>query len=130
VTGGRRDGTFYTPTVLTGVSPEASILHEEIFGPVVVIEEVADTREAVRRANDCRFALQAGIFTRSLENATRLSRSLVVGAVLVNDTSDFRLDAMPFGGFRQSGIGREGVRSATLELTAPKCVLLTDPRRG
>jgi glyceraldehyde-3-phosphate dehydrogenase (NADP+) len=128
VTGGHRDGTFYTPTVLTGVTPDAPILREEVFGPVVIIEQVASTPEAVRRANDSPFALQAGVFTRSLETATLVSRALTVGAVLVNDTSDFRLDSMPFGGFRQSGIGREGVRSATLELTAPKCVIVPAPR--
>ena len=128
VTGGRRDGSFYTPTVLTDVSAGAPILREEIFGPVVVIESVASTEEAVRRANDCEFALQAGVFTAAVENGMRLARRITAGAVLINDTSDFRLDAMPFGGFGQSGIGREGIRSATLELTAPKCVLLPEPR--
>lgn len=127
VTGGRRDGSFYAPTVLTGVPAGAPILQEEIFGPVVVIEPVANSTEAVRRTNDCQFALQAGVFTASLDNAMRLARAITAGAVLINDTSDFRLDAMPFGGFGQSGIGREGIRSATLELTAPKCVLLPVP---
>ncbi|MFT4010736.1 MAG: aldehyde dehydrogenase family protein [Nocardioidaceae bacterium] len=124
VTGGRREGSFYQPTVLTGVAPQAAILAEELFGPVVMIEPVKDVEEAIERANDCSFALQAGVFTRSLDTATRVSRRLVVGAVLVNDTSDFRLDAMPFGGFKRSGIGREGIRSAVLDLTAPKCVLI------
>ncbi|CCH80225.1 Putative dehydrogenase (putative aldehyde dehydrogenase) (fragment) [Nostocoides japonicum T1-X7] len=124
VTGGRREGSFYRPTVLTGVAPRAAILEEELFGPVVMIEPVEDVDEAIERANDCSFALQAGVFTRSLDTATRVSRRLVVGAVLVNDTSDFRLDAMPFGGFKRSGIGREGIRSAVLDLTAPKCVLV------
>lgn len=128
VTGGRRDGSFYFPTVLTGVTSDAPIFHEEVFGPVVVIEQVASAAQAVRRANDSSFALQAGVFTSSLDTATRVSRALAVGAVLVNDTSDFRLDSMPFGGFRQSGIGREGIRSATLELTAPKCVVISVPR--
>ncbi len=127
VTGGRRDGSFYQPTVLTGVSPQAPVMQEELFGPVVTVEPVADVAEAVRRANDCSFALQAGIFTRSLETATLVARRLAVGAVLVNETSDYRLDAMPFGGFKRSGIGREGIRSAVLELTAPKCVLLPVP---
>lgn len=125
--GGRRDGSFYAPTVLTGVPAEAAVMTQEIFGPVVAVESVADIEEALTRANDCALALQAGVFTRSLEAATRIAGRLVAGAVLVNDTSDFRLDAMPFGGFRRSGIGREGIRSAVLELTAPKCVLIPAP---
>lgn len=127
VVGGRRDGTLYSPTVLTGVEPGSAILHEEIFGPVVVIEQVASLDEALERANDCEFALQAGVFTASLDVATRASRALTVGAVLLNDTSDFRLDGMPFGGFGQSGIGREGVRFAAVELTGPRCVLMPVP---
>lgn len=124
VTGGRRQGSFYTPTVLTGVRADAVAMREELFGPVVIIEPVASVDEAIRRANDCAYALQAGVFTASLATASLVARRLTVGAVLVNDTSDFRLDALPFGGFRQSGIGREGIRSAVLELTAPKCVLI------
>ena len=124
VTGGSRDGNFYTPTVLTGVPDEAPAMREEMFGPVVVIEPVGSVDEAVRRANDCDFALQAGVFTTSLATATTVAARMRVGAVLVNDTSDYRLDAMPFGGFGHSGIGREGIRSAVLELTAPKCVLM------
>lgn len=130
VTGGHTDGNFYDPTVLTGVPSGAPIVREEIFGPVVIIEPVASTDEAVQRANDCEFALQTGVFTNSLDLATQISRAVRAGAVLINDTSDFRLDSMPFGGFGQSGIGREGIRSATLELTAPKCVLLMDNSFG
>jgi NAD-dependent aldehyde dehydrogenases len=130
VTGGHADGNFYVPTVLTGVATEAPILREEVFGPVVIVEPVMSVVEAVQRANDCQFALQAGVFTESLDIATRVSRALRAGAVLINDTSDFRLDSMPFGGFGQSGIGREGIRSATLELTAPKCVLIADKEPG
>jgi glyceraldehyde-3-phosphate dehydrogenase (NADP+) len=128
VTGGTRDGNFYAPTVLTGVPDDDAVMREELFGPVVVIEQVADVNEAIRRANDCEFALQTGVFTASLDTATAVAGRMTVGAVLVNDTSDYRLDAMPFGGFRQSGIGREGIRSAVLELTAPKCVLIAASR--
>lgn len=124
VTGGARSGNFYTPTVLTGVPDDAPAMREELFGPVVIIEAVSSVDEAVRRANDCAFALQAGVFTASLDTATTVAGRLTVGAVLVNDTSDYRLDAMPFGGFGRSGIGREGIRSAALEFTAPKCVLI------
>ncbi|GAB3855353.1 aldehyde dehydrogenase family protein [Nocardioides maradonensis] len=124
VVGGRAEGTLYWPTVLTGLAPGSRILREEVFGPVVVIEPVSSLDEALQRADDCEFALQAGVFTASLDVATRASRALRVGAVLLNDTSDFRIDSMPFGGFRQSGVGREGVRYAAVELTAPRCVLV------
>lgn len=124
VTGGPLSGNFYAPTVLTGVPDDAAAMREELFGPVVIIEPVSSVDEAVRRTNDCDLALHAGVFTASLDTATTVAGRLNVGAVLVNDTSDYRLDAMPFGGFGQSGIGREGIRSAALELTAPKCVLI------
>lgn len=124
VVGGCREGRFYRPTVLTGARAHTPVMRDELFGPVVTVESVADLDEAVERANDCSFALQAGIFTQSLETATLAARRLTVGAVLVNDTSDYRLDDMPFGGFKRSGVGREGIRSAVLEFTAPKCVLM------
>lgn len=127
VAGGNRDAGFYSPTVLTGVADDAPVMREELFGPVVVIEPVASVDEALQRANDCEFALQAGVFTESLATATTVAGRMSVGTVLVNETSDYRLDAMPFGGFRRSGIGREGIRSAVLELTAPKCVLIPVP---
>ncbi|TWE10257.1 aldehyde dehydrogenase family protein [Rudaeicoccus suwonensis] len=127
VAGGSRDGTYVAPTVLTGVPTACAISRDEIFGPVVVIEPVSSLDEALQRAGECEFALQAGIFTASLDSATKAARTLTVGAVLVNETSDFRIDSMPFGGFRQSGIGREGVRSAAVEMTAPRCVLMTVP---
>lgn len=128
VTGGIRRGSFYTPTVLTKVPPDAAAMREELFGPVVIVEPVGSVDEAIRLADECAFALQTGVFTASIATANAVVARMTVGAVLVNDTSDFRLDAMPFGGFRQSGIGREGIRSAVLELTAPKCVLMPVPR--
>ncbi len=124
VVGGSLEGSFYQPTVLTGAPPHSPVARDELFGPVLTVEPVDDLNEAVERTNDCSFALQAGVFTRSLDTATFVARRLTVGAVLVNDTSDYRLDDMPFGGFKRSGVGREGIRSAVLEFTAPKCVLL------
>jgi glyceraldehyde-3-phosphate dehydrogenase (NADP+) len=124
VIGGHRSGAFYEPTVLTGVPDGAKILTEEVFGPVVVVETFREVSEAVDRANGTAFGLQAGVFTRSLDVAMNLTERLRVGAVLINDTSDYRIDAMPFGGPKRSGIGREGVRYAVDAMTEPKVVII------
>ncbi|MBT0566810.1 aldehyde dehydrogenase family protein [Williamsia sp. CHRR-6] len=127
-TGGRRIGNTYLPTVLTDVPPDCQILTDEVFGPVVSIVAVDDIDEAVTSANDCHLALQAGIFTTSIDTAMSVAERLIVGAVVVNGTSDQRLDAMPFGGFKGSGIGREGVRYALEAMTEPKSTIINITR--
>ncbi|WP_460412941.1 aldehyde dehydrogenase family protein [Thermus oshimai] len=122
LTGGRREGAFYWPTVLEEVPPDARVACEEVFGPVVSLFGVKDLDEALRLANGVNYGLQAGIFTRDLELALKAVRDLEVGGVMVNDSSDYRLDAMPFGGVKGSGIGREGVRFAIEEMTETKVV--------
>ena len=124
LTGGRRTGPFHWPTVLTGVPADARVMAEEVFGPVLTIEPFDTIDEAVTRANDTPYGLQAGVFTTVLETALNIAERLRVGAVMVNDTSDFRIDAMPFGGPKRSGIGREGVRSAVEAMTEPKVVAI------
>nr|WP_245920867.1 aldehyde dehydrogenase family protein [Melghirimyces profundicolus] len=120
--GGERDGAYYSPTVLTDL-PEGSCLErEEVFGPVVGLYPVRSAEEAVKRANRSDFGLQAGVFTKNLDQAFGLIRRLEVGGVMVNDSSDYRIDAMPFGGVKQSGLGREGVRFAIGEMTETKVV--------
>ncbi|GAA1707853.1 aldehyde dehydrogenase family protein [Streptomyces yatensis] len=126
-TGGRQQGAFHWPTVLTGVPADAKVMTEEIFGPVLVIEPFGTLEEAVSRANDTRYGLQTGVFTTALETALDLAERLRVGAVMINDSSDFRIDAMPFGGPKRSGIGREGVRYAVEAMTEPKIIAV---RRG
>jgi len=120
--GGKRDGAFYTPTVLTNVDPESKIAQEEIFGPVVILDRVKDFSEAIQRSNNVAYGLQAGIFTKNLDNAFKAIRELEFGGIMVNDSSDFRIDAMPFGGMKQSGIGREGVAFSIQEMTELKVV--------
>ncbi len=122
--GGLRDGAFYQPTVLTGVPTGARVLTDEVFGPVLTIQPVASASEAVALANGTEYGLQAGVFTRDLDTALNVARQLRVGAVLINDSSDFRIDAMPFGGPRRSGVGREGVRYAVEAMTEPKIVAI------
>ncbi|RZD76769.1 aldehyde dehydrogenase family protein [Streptomyces albidoflavus] len=123
-TGGTRDGAFLTPAVLTGVPHSARLWREEIFGPVVMVEPWDDLADAVERANAVDTGLQAGVFTRDIDVALDVASRLRVGGVMINSNSDFRIDAMPFGGFKSSGIGREGVSSAVEELTEPKIVAI------
>ncbi|MBO8162154.1 MAG: aldehyde dehydrogenase family protein [Brevibacillus sp.] len=120
--GGKRNGAFYEPTVLIDVPASARIYREEIFGPVVCLYPVTDLEEAIQKSNDVQYGLQAGIFTNDLPKAFAAVLKLDVGGVMVNDSSDYRIDGMPFGGVKQSGLGREGIRFAIQEMTEPKVV--------
>lgn len=122
LTGGERDGAFYTPTVLANVALDAPIAQEEIFGPVVILFKIETLDEAIDYANNVDYGLQAGIFTKDIEKAFTAIERLEVGGVLVNDSSDYRVDAMPFGGIKGSGIGREGVQYAIEDMTEKKVV--------
>jgi len=118
--GGKRDGNFVQPTVLSNVSNDCVIAKEEVFGPVTILYRFADKTEAIAQANDVDFGLQAGVFTNSLDVAFELADALDCGGVMINDSSDYRIDAMPFGGVKGSGVGREGVMSAIKEMTDVK----------
>lgn len=120
--GHRREGGTYWPTVLTDVPEGARVDCDEIFGPVVNLYPIRDLDEGIRRANAVDFGLQAAVFTSSLASAFRAVEELEAGAVIVNDSTDYRMDAMPFGGIKQSGLGREGIRFALQEMTEPKAV--------
>src|SRR5690625_741935 len=122
LTGGLREGAFYTPTVLVDVPYDAKIAQEEIFGPVVLMFPVAHLDEAITKANCVNYGLQAGIFTKNIEAAFAAIHRLDVGGIMVNDSSDYRIDAMPFGGVKGSGLGREGVKFSMLEMTETKVV--------
>lgn len=124
VVGGRREGSFYWPTVLADVPSTARIYREEVFGPVVFVEPFADVDAALETIDDTEYGLQAGVFTSSLTTAMHAVDRLHMGSVLINDTSDFRIDAMPFGGSKRSGVGREGVAEAVREMSEPKNVIL------
>lgn len=122
--GGVRHGAVYEPTILTDVPEDAKVITEEIFGPVVSIVPFTELSSAITAANDSEYALQAGVFTQSVETAFAVSSRLVAGAVIVNGTSDLRVDSMPFGGFKNSGVGREGVRYAVEAMTEPKNTII------
>ena len=124
VVGGRREGAFYWPTVLVDVPSSAQIYRDEVFGPVVFIEPFSDLDAALEAIDDTEYGLQAGVFTASLTTAMHAVDRLHMGSVLINDTSDFRIDAMPFGGSKRSGVGREGVAEAVREMSEPKNVIL------
>lgn len=120
--GGTRDGAFLSPTVVTDVPPDHELALDEVYGPVTLLQSFVDPTAAVERANAVDYGLQAGIFTRDARTAFALADSLQYGGVMINDSSDYRIDAMPFGGFKGSGLGREGVRFAVQEMTEPKLV--------
>lgn len=122
LTGGYRDGAYYAPTVLSDVVPGAKIAQEEFFGPVVMVFPVDDIDEAIEKSNAVDYGLQAGIFTNNVSHAFKAVERLDYGGVMVNDTSDYRIDGMPFGGTKGSGIGREGVKYTIEEMTDPKIV--------
>ncbi|ELP66771.1 aldehyde dehydrogenase family protein [Streptomyces turgidiscabies] len=122
--GHERDGSGYAPTVLEGVPATSAVWREEAFAPVVVLEPFDTFEEAVERANEIDFSLHAGVFTASLDRAMAAARLLEAGGVMINDSSDYRIDAMPFGGFKYGSMGREGVRFAYEDMTQPKVVCL------
>ncbi|MGE0145587.1 MAG: aldehyde dehydrogenase family protein [Planctomycetota bacterium] len=121
--GGRRDGAMVEPTILEGAPTDSAIHCEEVFGPVTTFETFDDFDDALNRANAGRFGLQAGVFTDSLEHALRAHERLEVGGVVIGDVPSFRIDAMPYGGARESGVGREGLRYAIAEMTEPRLLL-------
>lgn len=118
--GGLRDGVHYKPTLLECLTADDPILHDEVFGPITALMSADDIDDAIAQANATPFGLQAAIFTQRLDDAHRAVRSLDVGTVIVNDSTDYRLDAMPFGGTGQSGVGREGVTAAVAAMSEPK----------
>ncbi len=120
----KRDGGFVWPTILENVPPAAAIYKEEAFAPVLVLEPFDDFGDALRQANASRYGLQAGVFTRDLEAALRAFRELEVGAVLMNESSSWRMDPMPYGGVKDSGFGREGLRAAIEAMTELRLLIL------
>jgi glyceraldehyde-3-phosphate dehydrogenase (NADP+) len=116
--GERRSKTLLTPTILTHTTPEMPVCAEEIFAPVVVIEPYSDFDAALTQLNNSRFGLQAGIFTQDMGKIFRAFEHLEVGSVIINDVPTYRIDNMPYGGEKDSGFGREGIRYAIEEMTA------------
>ncbi|MGD0989078.1 MAG: aldehyde dehydrogenase family protein [Candidatus Sulfotelmatobacter sp.] len=122
--GGGRKGSIVNPTVLTGSKPEMKVNCQEIFGPVVTVEPYQNFDEALRRVNNSPYGLQAGVFTRDVKLLFQAYDELEVGALIAGDVPTFRIDQMPYGGIKDSGLGREGLRYAIEEMTEPKLLVM------
>ncbi|MGR0162115.1 aldehyde dehydrogenase family protein [Paenarthrobacter nitroguajacolicus] len=125
LTGGTLNGPLLTPAVLTGVPRNCEAWSEELFAPVVLVEPFDTAEEAIKLANDSEYALQAGVFTKDLGRALATAKAIDAGGVMINDSSDYRHDAMPFGGSKYGSMGREGVHFAYEEMTQPKVIAIT-----
>lgn len=122
--GGKRDGAFYLPTILTNVNDEMKVCRQEVFGPVVAIAQYDEIDEVISKVNDSDYGLQAGLFTNDLQFAMKAAREIEVGGLIVNDASAYRVDHMPYGGVKKSGNGKEGPKYAIEEMTEERIIVL------
>lgn len=122
LTGGKREGAFYEATVIDNVKPDMDLVVNETFGPVAPIIRVKSLDEAIEVANDTEYGLQAGVFTSDYSAAMRCANEIEAGTVFINKQSTFRTDNMPFGGFKNSGVGKEGIKYAVEEMTKTKLI--------
>ena len=113
----------YAPTLLTNTKKGMKVVDEEVFGPVAIIETVANIQEGINAINDASFGLQAGIFTNRLDQFKMATKMLEVGGILFNNIPGFRVDGMPYGGIKDSGLGREGIRYAMEDMTESKLIV-------
>lgn len=121
--GGKRTGSYFEPTVITGTHSGMKVCDLEVFGPVVCIERVDSFSEGIARINDSVFGLQAGIFTNRIDEMDMAFDTLEVGGVIINDVPTFRVDHMPYGGVKESGFGREGVKYAMMDMLEPRLLV-------
>jgi acyl-CoA reductase-like NAD-dependent aldehyde dehydrogenase len=126
--GGKADGTMFPPTVLTDVPLTAQVCSNEAFAPLIVAFPFKDFDAAIAGVNDSFFGLQTGVFTNDLANAWRGFHELEVGGVIVNDVPTYRIDHMPYGGVKDSGLGREGLRWAIEDMTEVRIMVLAWPQ--
>lgn len=124
ITGGERQGAICQPAILDDVDPDMRISRDELFGPAVAITRFDNIDEAIRMANDTRYGLSAGIFTQDIDRAMRFAREVESGNLHINWSSQWRADLMPYGGLKDSGMGKEGPRFAVREMTEEKMVVL------
>jgi acyl-CoA reductase-like NAD-dependent aldehyde dehydrogenase len=122
--GGRRTHNIVEPTILTGTKPDMKVNCQEIFGPVVTVEPYQNFDQALRQVNSSIYGMQAGVFTRDAKLLFQAYEELEVGGVIAGDVPSFRIDHMPYGGVKDSGLGREGLRYAIEEMTEPKLLVM------
>jgi len=121
--GGNRKGNYFEPTIITNTHKQMNVCALEIFGPVVTLEKVDNFTKGIAEINDSQYGLQAGIFTDSIDEMNYAFNELQVGGVIINDVPSFRVDHMPYGGLKNSGFGREGVKYAIFEQMEPKILV-------
>ncbi|HWO97779.1 MAG TPA: aldehyde dehydrogenase family protein [Bacillus sp. (in: firmicutes)] len=122
-TGGKAEGNILHPTVILDASPQLKVSCQEVFAPIVLINKIQSIEEAIELVNDSRYGLQAGIYTENVHTALDAAENLHVGGVMINDIPTFRVDHMPYGGVKESGTGREGIKYAVEEMTEMKLVI-------
>ena len=123
VTGGKREGNIFLPTIITDVAEESLVIQEEAFAPIVAVNTFRTTDEAIKKVNNTKYGLQAGVFTRDITKALQCAQEIDAGGVLINEMPTFRVDNMPYGGTKGSGIGREGPDFAVKEMTEEKLII-------
>lgn len=121
--GGKREGVFYQPTILTNVDQEMKVCRNEVFGPVVAVDTYREEDEVIEKVNDSEYGLQAGLFTNNLSFVMKAAEKIEVGGLIINDTSGYRVDHMPYGGVKKSGTGKEGPKYAMEEMTEEKLIV-------
>ena len=124
VCGGQRQGAIYAPTILDDTNRDMQVVKDEIFGPAVALSYFNDVNEAIAMANDTNYGLSAGIFTQDIDRAMRFAREVDSGNIHINWSSQWRADAMPYGGLKHSGTGKEGPKYAIHEMSEEKMVVM------
>ena len=125
--GGRAEGAFYPPTILVDTPATAQVCSNEAFAPLVVAFPFDDFDDAIKQVNDSFYGLQTGVFTNDLTHAWRAFNELEVGGVIVNDVPTYRIDHMPYGGVKDSGLGREGLRWSMEDMTELRLMVVAEP---
>lgn len=123
ITGGTIENGVLMPTILTDVTPDSKVTCQEVFAPIVVVSRISSIVEGIEAINDSNYGLQAGIFTNNIQTAFKASRLFEVGGVMINDIPTYRVDQMPYGGVKESGTGKEGVKYAIHEMTETKLIV-------
>ncbi|HWK21914.1 MAG TPA: aldehyde dehydrogenase family protein [Ureibacillus sp.] len=123
ITGGKIENGVFMPTILTNVASNLKVSCQEVFAPIVVVNSISSIEEGIKEINDSNYGLQAGIFTNDIKTAFKASKELEVGGVIINDIPTYRVDQMPYGGVKESGTGKEGLKYAIHEMTETKLVV-------
>jgi len=121
--GGKRNGTYFEPTIITNTKQTMKVCSLEVFGPVVTIEKYSNYNSAITDVNNSEFGLQAGVFTNNIKEMNQAFNEIEVGGVIINDVPTFRVDHMPYGGVKNSGFGREGIKYSIHEMMEPKLIV-------